>query len=436
MTLLRPPLLKLLAPALAFAAALAVFVTINGRGDLPSAGGGGSVIPASRGGTQARVEALQAAVRRQPDAPRPHALLGRAYLQRVREVGDPGLYSRAEAALARARRLDPREPEAVVGLGELALARHDFAAALELGREARRLAPESLSAYPVVVDAEVELGRYRAAAHTLQRWIDSKPTLSSYARASYVRELQGDLAGALAAMRLAASAGGDAPENVAYVQTLIGDIEWLRGRASGAADAYRAALVRVPGYLSAQAGLARVEAAAGDYRGAIRRYRAVVDRLPLPEHVIALAESELAAGRRAAGRRDLELVRAQQRLQVAGGVNTDLEFAVFEADHGSPAEAVRLARRSWAAAPSVRSADALGWALTAAGRPDEGLEWARRALRLGSRDPLFLYHAGVSAERAGRPAEARGYLSRSLSLNPRFSPYHAPRARRALEAVS
>jgi hypothetical protein len=83
----------------------------------------------------------------------------------------------------------------------------------------------------------------------------------------------------------------------------------------------------------------------------------------------------------------------------------------------------------------VRSADALGWALTSAGRPAKGLRWARRALALGSRDPLFLYHAGKSAQAAGRAALARAYLSESLALNPRFSPLYAPRAERALKEL-
>ncbi|MGH2713823.1 MAG: hypothetical protein ACRDM7_08060, partial [Thermoleophilaceae bacterium] len=64
-----------------------------------------------------------------------------------------------------------------------------------------------------------------------------------------------------------------------------------------------------------------------------------------------------------------------------------------------------------------------------------GLAYARQALRLGSRDPLFRYHAGVAARAAGQVGAARGYLSSSLAANPRFSPLHAPRARRALRGL-
>ena len=94
-----------------------------------------------------------------------------------------------------------------------------------------------------------------------------------------------------------------------------------------------------------------------------------------------------------------------------------------------------LGRRAWAQAPSVRSADALGWALTRAGHPHAGLKWLRHALSLGSRDPSFLYHAGVAAAAAGERATARAWLGRLVRQAPRFSPLYGPRAARLLERL-
>jgi hypothetical protein len=128
-------------------------------------------------------------------------------------------------------------------------------------------------------------------------------------------------------------------------------------------------------------------------------------------------------------------VGAEQRLLQANGVNTDVELALYEAEHGSPTRGVELARRAWASAPSVRSADALGYALARAGRAREGLSWMQRARARGWRDPLVLYHGGMTARAAGRPALARAWLGRLLDQAPRFSPLFAPRARRALEAL-
>jgi tetratricopeptide (TPR) repeat protein len=427
---------KLLVAALAFAATLAALTLAEShRSSGPSLAAEPAYVPATSQSTDARIASLQAAVRAQPKDPRGYASLAQAYLQKVRETGDASFYTRADGVLKTALRLDPRSPDAAVVAGTLALARHDFAGALELGRRARNLAPELASPYAVVVDSLIELGRYDQAGAALQRWVDLKPTLASYARVSYWRELHGDLPGAAAALRDAISAGGDVAENGAYVQTLLGNLELGRGRVASAELAYRAALARFAGYVPAQAGLARVAAAHGELADATRRWRRVVGRLPLPEYVVGLGETELAARRSTAARRDLAPVGAEEELLRAAGVDTDVDLAVFEASHGSPARAVDLAERAWAAAPSVRSSDALGWALTRAGQPKLGLRHAQAALRLGSRDTMFLYHAAVAAHGAGRDGLAKRWLHRALAENPHFSPLYAPRAARMLGAL-
>jgi tetratricopeptide (TPR) repeat protein len=185
-------------------------------------------------------------------------------------------------------------------------------------------------------------------------------------------------------------------------------------------------------YVPAIAGLARTEAAQGHLRSAIDNYRVAVSRLPLPEYITGLGETELAAGQRQQADQDLALISAEERLLQANGVNTDVDLALFEANHGSPARAVILARRAWAQAPSVRSADALGWAYTRAGHPAQGLHWAHEAVKLGSVDPNFLYHAGIAAKQSGHAGEAHDYISRALALNPNFSPLYAPLAKEAL----
>jgi tetratricopeptide (TPR) repeat protein len=431
MTLRRPHLLAVVAAAvMAFVATFAVLTLVNaGPAPAPERQLDGAA-PART--TDGQIQRLQAQVREAPRQAGLWAQLGEAYLQKVRETGDASFYTRADGVLRRALALKPQGLEGLVGAGTLALARHDFRAGLRYGRAAHRVAPGLARPLGVVVDAQVELGRYRDATRTLQRMVDLKPNLASYARVSYLRELHGDLRGALAAMRLAVSAGGGAPENVAYVQTLLGNLRFEAGDLPAARAAYAEARAAFPRYVPASAGLAKVDAADGRLPSAIRRLRDAVARLPLPEYVVALGETEQAAGRTADARRDLALVGAEERLLRAGGVNTDVDLALFEANHGDPARGVALARRAWAQAPSVRSADALGWALTRSGAPKAGLRWATRALRLGSVDPTFLYHAGMTARAAGRERLARAWLRASLRHNPRFSPLYAPRAQAAL----
>ena len=240
-----------------------------------------------------------------------------------------------------------------------------------------------------------------------------KPTLAAYSRISYYRELDGDLAGAVEAMRLAVSAGGGSAEGTAYVQSLLGK---PRARSRPLRAPPSAPIARRSRWSPAIRPPRRGSRASMPAAGASRRPSAatgrLVERIPLPEYAIGLAEAEQAAGRVAAARRDYALVEAEARLLRANGVNADVDLALFEANHGDPSQAVKLGRRAWAAAPSVRSADAYSWALYEAGRGSgPRARFSARAMRLGSRDPYFLYHAGMIARRAGddrRGAPAAG----------------------------
>lgn len=423
---------------LAFVVALAVFSSRDGAGARPDAAGASAAVSARTGPprtTAARVTQLQSVLRQQPRNAQLWAELGQSYYQRVRETGDFGYYGRAQEAFTTSRRLDPRNLDATVGLATIALARHDFRRGVAYAQEARRQDPLRNAPYPALVDGLIETGQYPTAERTLQRFVDSDPALPSYARVSYFRELSGDLPGAVQAMQFAISAGGGAPENVAYVRTLLGDLEFLQGHLARARRAYALALVNVPRYPLAGAGLAQVDAASGDYRAATRRLRDVIATLPLPQFIISLGEIELAAGQPVAARHDFQLIGAEEQLLHANGINTDVDLALYEAGHGDPRRAVKLGRAAWAAAPSVRSADALGWALTRSGDARAGLRWAQRALKLGSVDPFFLFHAGVAAARSGDRALARGYLRRAIARNPRFSPLYGPQAAHILHTL-
>src|SRR4051794_28824751 len=208
------------------------------------------------GGTLGEISRLQAAVRRAPAASAPRVALAGEYLQRVRETGDVAFYQRAEVLLRGVLTREPRNADALVALGGLALSRHDFAGGLRLARRSQA----GLAALPVMVDALVELGRYGDARRALQRLADLKPNLSTYARVSYLRELHGDLGGAASALDLAAAAGGPAPENAAAIEVLRGDLALVRSRPADARAAYGRALAEAPKYAPAEAGRARLAA--------------------------------------------------------------------------------------------------------------------------------------------------------------------------------
>jgi tetratricopeptide (TPR) repeat protein len=376
-------------------------------------------------------------VRRYPDTVDAYALLGFAYLQNVREKGDPADYGRADAAFDEALRRDADNVNALIGKGSLAAAQHEFHEALDLGNRAVALAPSTARTHGVVVDALTELGRYEEALVATQTMVDLRPDLASYSRVSYQRELHGQIDGAIVAMEQAYSASVGSPtENREYLRVLLGQLQLLKGDLAGAEQIYRASLQAAPGFVWALNGLARVRAFQGDFDEAIELQQQAVDAIPLPEFVIALGEIQEAAGRTDEAQRSYELVGAIQQLFQANGVNVDLDLALFQANHGDdPGAAVELARRAYESEPNIKAADALGWALHADGQYDEARRYADEALRLGTPYGSFLYHAGMIAQAQGDTEAARDFLSRALEQDPYFSPLYAPLAAQALEGL-
>jgi tetratricopeptide (TPR) repeat protein len=375
-------------------------------------------------------------VRQAPDDVNSYAVLGNLYLQRARETGDPGYYGKAEAVFAEALKRDPQNIEALIGNGSLALSRHQFKEALALGQQAASINPTIPRIYGVIADAQTELGMYDDAIQTLQKMVDMRPDLSSYSRISYMRELHGDTTGALSAMQAAVDAGGPAAENTQWVRVQLGNLYFNQGDLVEAEHEYQQALYQLPGYVYATAGVARVRVAQGKYDEAVALYKQVIAQIPLPEFVIALGETQEAAGRTADAAKQYALVQAMQQLFKANGVDTDLELALFDADHGQDATGtLALARSAYERRPSVKGADTLAWALFKAGQTAEARQYSSQALRLGTQDALMLYHAGVIAQAQGDHVAARDYLKRALALNPHFSPLFAVRAQQTLAEI-
>jgi tetratricopeptide (TPR) repeat protein len=385
------------------------------------------------GDTAAYVAELERRVAANPRDVQSLVLLGLAYQQRVRETGDASFYPRSGAALRRAARLDPRNVFAATGLAALAASRHRFEEARRLAEHARRLAPRTAGPLGVLGDSLVELGRYRQAFATFDRMAELKPNLASYTRVSYARELLGDSRGAVAAMRLAAEAGTGTVEPLAWTLVQLGNLYFDTGRLAPAARSYRQALTVFPGYVHAEAALARVAAARGRYGEAIRLYRRAVERLPLPQYEGALGDVLRVAGRDVDARHAFGAVHAIERLLAANGVRTELETALFDLDHGLGVRgALARARVAYRERKSIDAEDVLAWALYRNGRCADARRHSVRALRLGTRDAVKLFHRGMIEGCLGDRAASRSFLSRALRINPHFSLLYAPVAARAL----
>jgi pentatricopeptide repeat protein len=349
------------------------------------------------------ISSLQAKLEREPDNARANAGLGQAYLQRARESGDPAYYTKAEILFERALKADPRLTDAILGKASLLMAQHRFGEAHHLAQEEAMANPDVVATYGILTDSLVELGRYDEAIRTLETMVRRKPNLSSYSRVSYLRELMGDTDGAIEAMKMAINSGAPHAENTAWCMVQLGNLYLNSAKPEKAAEQYQQALIRFPDYAYALAGLARVAAGRGDLETAVQEYRRAMERIPLAEFAMGLGEVYQRLSRTEDAGKQFDLVEAIQKLYQANGVSVDIEMALFNADRGRNLEqALAVAKSEWQVRKSVRVADVYAWVLYNSGRYDEAQGMMKQALRLGTRDPLFLRHA-EAISRAAKP---------------------------------
>src|SRR5439155_14582906 len=161
-----------------------------------------------------------------------------------------------------------------------------------------------------------------------------RPRLSSYARVSYGRELLGQTAPAIKAMKLAIDAATDTSEPTAWTHVQLGKLYFNHGRYAAAAREDRFALRVFPGYAYGLDALAQAEAALGHTTSAIALDRRAVATIPLPQYVAFLGDLYRVSGHPMLARRQYALIGAIEKLLRANGVKVDLEIALFEVDHG------------------------------------------------------------------------------------------------------
>jgi tetratricopeptide (TPR) repeat protein len=199
--------------------------------------------------TDRQIGVLQDRLRQQPADQKSATQLGLAYLQRARETSDPSFLTRADGILHQALALAPDDPDTLVGLGTLALARHQFQEAVDWGQKAIAGNAYKPAGFAVLGDAYTELGRYEEAVTTFQQMVDLRPDQTSYARVSYARELHGDMKGAITAMREAVDSALPGTEGTEWTRVQLGNLYFNTGDLDTAEQTYQQSLALYPGYV-------------------------------------------------------------------------------------------------------------------------------------------------------------------------------------------
>ena len=347
--------------------------------------------------------------------------LASAFMRKAREIGDSSYYDRAAAALDRALVAEPAHYGALRTRAWVLLGKHEFANALRAARTARRVQPNDWWNYGNLADACAELGYYRGATHATVRMMALRPGLPAYTRVAALRALFGDRRGAIEALELALDASDPSdPEQRAWILTYLGHEHWALGEVERAATRYESALATFPDYHLALPGLARVRAAQGRTAEAIALYERAVAVLPTPSIAGALGDAQAASGNPVAARASYDFAVYMGRVATARGRTLGRELALFLADHDRDLdEAFRLAHAEASVRDDVYTDDALAWVLFKQGRLPRAKRAIARALRLGTEEASFHYHAALIAAALGKPRAARRHLRAAQALAPR-----------------
>lgn len=397
---------------------------------------GASVAPAAPvDQLSSTIAKAQQALQAKPGDWQAWAVLGAAYVQQARATADPSYYPKSDGALQKSLGLHPDGNDAALtGMGALANARHEFSHAADLARQAQAINAYGSTSYGVLADALIQLGDYDGATAAAQRMLDLSPGVSSFTRASYDLELHGRTDAARTVLQKALDDSTE-PLDIAFCHTYLGQLAFNLGDLDGAEKEYAAGLVLTPDEPNLLLGVARVQAARGQTAAAVAGYQRVVDLRPLPEYLVEYGQLLDSLGRTTEAKAQYALYATAQQLFASNGVRDSLTGALLDANRGLAGPAVSQAEAEWAARRNIDAADALGWALHAAGRDAEALGYAQRATALGTRSASFLYHRGIIEQALGMAPQARATLTSALSTNPHFSPLFAPRAQQALTAL-
>jgi tetratricopeptide (TPR) repeat protein len=367
-----------------------------------------------------RISAARAAIEKTPESHSAYNALALALSRRARETSDPRYYEEAEEALAASFQLFPDNFEGARIRAWVLLGKHEFERALEEARALQLRSKDDLLTYAILVDAHIELGNYDEAEEQAQWVLDLSPgNPAGLTRGAYLREIFGDIEGAIEWMRqVYEQTHFNEFEDRAWLLTQIAHLELSRGDVEAAERSLDGALALFPGYHYSLRELAKVRAAQNRHIEAVELLRERYRKAPHPENLYDLAEALLRAGRTEEAEAAFARFESEALREADKADNSNRELIFYYIDRAGKAEkALALAEKEIEKRKDVFTREAYAWALYRNGRAERARQEIEKALRTGIRDARMLYRAGVICSGLDREVSA-GYLRQSLAANP------------------
>ncbi|XZF14724.1 tetratricopeptide repeat protein [Chitinophagaceae bacterium MMS25-I14] len=371
-----------------------------------------------------------AALQANPEDDKQYINIASAFITEGRVTGNGSYYG--NAAVSMLNRVIDNTPNTDVKFQALSLKSavllnmHQFKDALATAQEGVAMNAYNAGIYGAMVDAHVELGDYDAAVKDCDQMLGIRPDLRSYSRASYLRQIHGDNAGAIAAMKMAVEAGVPGTESAEWARVTLGDLYLNTGKADSAQYEYKSSLVYRPGYPYAEMGLARLEKTKKNYDEAIVHTKNAIHTMSEVAFVAMLGDlyelkgdKEQAAKVRGDVVKLLEDGEKEQPKDAPVKHNAHRELANAYLAAGNLDKALQQANEDLAMRPeNIDANELVAWIQYQKGDYANARIHADKMLRMNTKNATSLYKASLIYAAAGETTKANDLKQLAATISP------------------
>ena len=300
------------------------------------------------------------------------------------------------------------------------LSLHQFEEAKAAAERAVALNGYNAVVYGSLVDANVELGNYEEAVKMSDKMNSIRPDLRSYSRVSYLREIYGDLDGAIEAMKQAAESGYPGFEETAWCRLTLGTLYEQKGDLNGAKAQYERILQERTDYPFAIAALARIASKQGNPQLAESHLKDAMEIIPEVSFYVDLATLYQEQGRTAEKDELLKHIFVMLEEDEEAGHVMNLEYArIYLELMDNPQKAMEYADKEYAVRPDNIDVNlVMAEILLAANEPERARHHIDVASRTGNQNPKLLLTKGLIDLRSFETESGKALVAKALELDP------------------
>jgi len=376
---------------------------------------------------KANYEKLRKELSQKPNDKKIILQLAKTFMQEGRVTGNFSYYNKAALDLVdQVLKMDPSHLEATCMKAMTFLSQHRFSEAKDLADQAQKLNPHYSFVYGLLCDANVELGNYPDAVASADRMVSTRPDIRSYSRVSYLREIHGDLTGAIEAIQMAVSAGYPGAEDKSWSRMVLAHLYEDSNNLDKAEEQYQIALSERPEYPFALAGLGKIARYKKDYPKAIEYFekaRVVMADAAFFEALIDLyhlnGQQEKAAD---CARITIDALLSDNLTAAKDkslGHYSDMELAQLYLKTNQLDKAFEHAQAEYLRRPeNIDACETLARVMLKMGKASEAAPLMNKALRTNSQKPERLVLAGQVMIANGQKADGESLIAKGMALKP------------------